>query len=75
MKLYDAIMNLANAMGGSFDDAFTLLLCTFIVFPVLCGWAFGWLVDCGADLYLVTKTAFRFIRRNVVKFLRWFRRL
>ncbi len=75
MKLYDATMNLANTMGGSFDDAFILLLCTFIVVPVLWGWAMSWLVECGANLYLVTKTVFRFIRRNVVKFLRRVRRL
>ncbi len=70
MKAYDAIMNLANAIGGSFDDAFVLFCCVLVVIPVLFGWAVGWLADCGADLYLLTKTAFRFIRRSVAKLLR-----
>ncbi len=70
MKSYDAIMDLANAMGGSFDDAFVLFGCVLVVIPVLFGWAVGWLADCGTDFYLLTKTAFRFIRRSVVKLLR-----
>lgn len=75
MEFYNVIMNVVNTADCSFDEAFVWCTCALMVFFVLVGWAIGLCVEFGINLYLVTKAAFRFIRRNVAKLLRRFRRL
>lgn len=52
MKYYDCMVNLADVLGGTFDEAFVLFVFAFRLSFVLLGWAIG-----GVALYDLTKKA------------------
>lgn len=57
MKYYDCMVNLADTLGGTFDEAFVFFVFAFMLAFVLLGWAIGAVMDIGVELYDLTKKA------------------
>lgn len=64
MFYYDKMMQMADRMGGTFDDAFLEFVLFGFVGVALIGWAFGFTVDLGFNLYEAMKELLRFILRR-----------
>ena len=57
MKYYDCIISLADALGGTFDDVFPIVMYASVVAFVVLGWSINVLLDIGSALYDLTKKA------------------